>query len=82
MESIRQRYFTALQKAQETVAILEAELNEIRYKLQQHPTHSGYLNELKKATLDMTITLNELEHCQSKIDEFRAGQRAMEEYND
>ena len=72
-----------MQKAKETASRLESELHEIRLKLRNQPTHSGYLKELKKITLDMTITLNELEHCQFRLDECRAETQKVEErYND
>ena len=83
MENVCDRYALEVKKAKETVAMLESELYEIRIKLRDEPNHSGYLQELKKITLDMTITVNELEHSQSRYDECKmALLRAEEKYND
>lgn len=83
MENICQRYLLELQKVKETAALLESELDGLKLKLRANPIHSGYLKDLKRVSLDMTITLNELEHCQSKLDECYAVQRKAEEkYND
>jgi hypothetical protein len=83
MENVCYKYALQVIKAKETMGTLEAELHEIRLRLRNEPTHSGYLKELKKITLDMTITLNELEHCQSRFEECEAELlKAEEKYND
>ena len=63
-----QIYEQQVNKAKETVAILEDKLHEIRLKIQKK-NRAEDLQELRKITLDMTITLNELEHCQYKLDQ-------------
>jgi len=83
MENACHRYVLQVMKAKETMGMLEAELHEIRLNLRNNPTHSGHLKDLKKITLDMTITLNELEHCQSMLEDCQASQlKAEEKYND
>ncbi len=83
MENVCDKYVQQLNKAKETMGILEGELHDIRLKLKNEPTHANYLKELKKITLEMTITLNELEHCQYRLDECKALQLKTEEkYND
>lgn len=83
MENVCHKYVLQVIKAKETMGMLEAELHEIRLKLRTNPTHSGYLKDLKKITLDMTITLNELEHSQSQLDDCKLElQKAEERYND
>jgi len=62
-----QIYEQQVNKAKETVAILEDKLHEIRLKIQKK-NRAEDLQELRKITLDMTITLNELEHCQYNLE--------------
>jgi hypothetical protein len=59
------KYKQQVNKAKETVGELEEKLYQVRLKLQNNPTSAIYLQEIKDITLDMTITLNELEHSQS-----------------
>ena len=68
METSRQEYLKQLKQAKEAAGILENELHEVRLKLQKDPNNAMHLKELKRINLDMTITLNELEHCQSYLD--------------
>lgn len=83
MENECYKYVLQVVKAKETLGVLESDLHDIRLKLKNNPTHAGHLKELKKITLDMTITLNELEHCQYMLDECQASLKAAEEkYND
>ena len=63
-----QIYEQQVSKAKETVAILEDKLHEVRLKIQKS-NKAEYLQELRKITLDMTITLNELEHCQYNLEQ-------------
>lgn len=78
------QYKQQVTKAKETVGILENELHEIRLKLQKSPMNATLLQELKKITLDMTITLNELEHSQSAFEQCMHEQSHVDEskYND
>ena len=68
MELSHQDYLHQVKKAKETVGILEHELHQVRLKLQKSPNSAMHLQELKKVNLDLTITLNELEHSQSFLD--------------
>jgi len=83
MENSCDRYVLQVKKAKETVAILENELHQIRLKLKNNPMDANFLRELKRVTLDMTITLNELEHSQSMLDDCKVQYMKTEEkYND
>ena len=83
MENACKKYVLQVNKARETINILESELSEISRKLKATPTDANYLKELKRVTLDMTITLNELEHSQSLLEECHAQSvKAEEKYND
>lgn len=82
MENACHKYVLQVVKAKETLGILEGDLHNIRIKLKSNPTDAGHLKELKKITLDMTITLNELEHCQYMLDECQMNLKAEEKYND
>lgn len=83
MENSCDRYVLQVKKAKETVGVLEAELHQIRLKLRNAPTDATLLRELKRITLDMTITLNELEHSQSMFDDCKVQfMKEEERYND
>ncbi len=69
MEDLCHKYKQQVSKAKETIGIIEEELYQIRLKLQKDPTNAAFLQKLKNTTLDMTITLNELEHCQHALEE-------------
>lgn len=69
MEEICQKYRQQVNKAKETMEKIENELQQIKTKLQKSPNNANYLQELKNTTLDMTITLNELEHSQHKLEQ-------------
>jgi len=83
MENSCDRYVLQVKKAKETVGVLENELHQIRLKLKTAPTSAEYLRELKRITLDMTITLNELEHSQGLLDDCKIQfMKEEEKYND
>lgn len=63
-----QEYELQIEKAQETVKILEERLVSVRSKLDKKPEDAVYRRELKQLNLDMKITMNELEHAQSKLE--------------
>jgi hypothetical protein len=67
MKENHQLYAQQVQKAKETIALLENETQQIQQKLQKNPNSAVYLQELKRISLDMTITLNELEHSESAL---------------
>ena len=67
MDNSCQLYEQQVKKAKETIAILETKLEELTLNLEK--TNSSFvLQELRKTTLDMTITQNELEHSQFNLD--------------
>lgn len=68
MEDSCQLYEQQVKKAKETIDILENKLQEVRLKLEQTNNYE-YLKQLRLLTLDMTITLNELEHSQFNLDQ-------------
>lgn len=59
-----QHYQQQVNKAKETVEMLERELELLNSKLEKDPVNSDLLRDLRKLNLDMTISLNELEHCE------------------
>lgn len=63
-----QIYVDQVKKAKATIEMLEKELHEIRLKIQKYNDANDY-QVLRKLTLDMTITLNELEHSQFNLDQ-------------
>lgn len=73
-----QFYEQQVKKAKETVGILEDKLNEIRLKIQKS-NRAEDLQQLRKITLDMTITLNELEHCQYNFEQCIKENKRMKE---
>jgi len=68
MKNNCQQYKQEIEKAKETIGLLESELHEIRLKLKNSPNNAIFMQEMKRVTLDMTITLNELEHSQNSLD--------------
>ena len=61
-------YQQEIRKAKQTIGVLENELHLIRLKLQKNPTSAIFMQELKNIMIDMTITLNELEHAQYSLE--------------
>lgn len=68
IEIPQNEYLSHKKKAKETIVILEKKLLQIQTWLKKSPDNSVYLRELKKTNLDLTITINELEHVQSVLD--------------
>lgn len=68
MKMPRQEYEMQIKKAYETIGFLEDKLNKVKLKLEKNPEDATVKRELKQVTLDMTITLNELEHAQSELE--------------
>lgn len=69
MEDNCQKYKQQVNKAKETLAFIEEQLYQIRLKLQKDSNNAVFHQELKNTTLDMTITLNELEHSQNAFEQ-------------
>ena len=61
-----QMYVDQVKRAKETVEMLENQLHEIRLKIQKHNDANDY-QMLRKLTLEMTITIIELEHSQFNL---------------
>ena len=53
--------------AKETLEMLEDELHLIRQSLKENPIDPEKMRDLRNLTLDMTITLNEIENCEDQI---------------
>ena len=68
MKESCQKYEQQITKAKETIGLIEQELHQVRLKLQNDPNNAIYMQELKNISLDMTITLNELEHSESALE--------------
>lgn len=56
-------------KAKETLVILEEQKAEINFKLESNPSSATLHKELRTVNMDIKITLNELEHAESCIQE-------------
>lgn len=63
------QYLAQISRAKDELASLEQQLHEIRLKLRHEPEHPAHLREMRSVTLEMTITLNEIEHCQERYDQ-------------
>ncbi|RZJ66155.1 MAG: hypothetical protein EOO50_10845 [Flavobacterium sp.] len=63
-----QEYELQIRKARETIGLLEDKLQKVRQKLEKSPEDATFRRELKQITLDMTITMNELEHAKSEFE--------------
>jgi hypothetical protein len=57
-------------QAVETIAILERKLICVKKMLLENPDNTFLLRELSLVELDMTITVNELEHIEDMIRQF------------
>lgn len=56
-------------KAKETLVILEVQKAEINLKLESNPSSATLHKDLRTINMDIRITLNELEHAESCIQE-------------
>lgn len=61
-------YHAQIERAKEMLRMLEDELFTVRGKLQANPDDAMGTRELKRINLEVTITLNELEHSQYMLD--------------
>ncbi|PWA04089.1 hypothetical protein [Flavobacterium psychrotolerans] len=68
MERSYENYVQKVKNAKETIEVLENELYHIRKKLQSNRSNNELIQELITVTLNMSSTVNELEHCQSVLD--------------
>jgi flagellar biosynthesis chaperone FliJ len=56
-------------KAKETLVVLEEQKSEINFKLESNPSSATLHKELRTVNMDIRITLNEIEHAESCIQE-------------
>lgn len=68
MERSYENYVQKVKKAKEIIGELENELYEVRKKLQNNRNDVSLLQELRRTTLNMSSTVNELEYYQSVLD--------------
>jgi hypothetical protein len=68
MERSYENYVQKVKKAKEIIGDLENELFEVRKKLQNNRNDVNLLQELRRTTLNMSSTVNELEYYQSVLD--------------
>ena len=68
MERSYENYVQKVKKAKEIIGNLENELFDVRKKLQNNRNDIELLQELRRTTLNMSSTVNELEYYQSVID--------------
>lgn len=71
-------YESQIERAQEAVKILEERLYKVRYNLDKNPEDAVYRRELKQLSLDMKITMNELEHAQSELEICRSSKKTAQ----
>jgi len=64
-----------IERAQEAVKTLQEKLNSVRQHLDTNPDDALNRRELKQLTLDMKITMNELEHAQSELESCRGNKK-------
>jgi len=62
-------YKRQYKKAKETLEMLEKQKAEIDFKLKSDPVCSYLHQDLRTINLDIKITVNELEHAESSIQE-------------
>ena len=83
MENVCHTFYLQLMKAKETLGILEHDLHDVHQRLKNNPANAEGLQELKHITLNMTITLNEVDDCQTALDVCRRESLKLESrYND
>ncbi len=68
MDHTYDKYMEQATKAKEIVVLLENELYHLRITLEGQPNNTNIHQEIRRKMLDLTITNNELEHCQSVIE--------------
>ena len=54
----------------ETITILESKMSNVHRELQFNPDSTILKRELRELTLDMTITINELEQTENALERF------------
>lgn len=67
MNSSFKLYQSQYKKAKETLDMLKMQKDKIDFKLQSNPICSDLHKALRMVNLDIKITLNEIEHAESKI---------------
>jgi hypothetical protein len=65
--TLYQRQYTNALRTIEKLRILKSEID---FKLQSNPVCSNLHKDLRTVNLDITITLNEIEHIESHLHEF------------
>ena len=65
--TLYQRQYTNALRTIEKLRILKSEID---FKLQSNPVCSHLHKDLRTVNLDITITLNEIEHIESHLHEF------------
>ncbi|WP_191020555.1 hypothetical protein [Flavobacterium selenitireducens] len=68
-------YELQIERAQDAVKTLEERLYKVRHNLDKNPEDAVYRRELKQLSLDMKITMNELEHAQSELELCRSSRK-------
>jgi hypothetical protein len=65
---MKAKYELQLLNAKETLSMLENKLHDLRAHLKNNPHDTEKYQEFREVTLDMTITLNEIEDLQEHVD--------------
>jgi len=79
MDHTYDKYMEQATKAKEIVVLLENELHYLRMTLEGQPNNANVHQEIRRKMLDLTITNNELEHCQSVIERRMSQIRKIDE---
>ena len=65
-------YEIQLSRAKDALELLECKMHEVRLFLKDNPDDAMQLKKMRELTLDMTITLNEIEGVQEYLDEINS----------
>ena len=65
-------YEIQLSRAKDALELLENKMHEVRLFLKEDPNDDSLLKKMRELTLDMTITMNEIEGVQEYLDEINS----------
>jgi hypothetical protein len=72
-------YRNQYKKAKETLAVLETQKAKINLDLELNPICANLNKDLRMINLDIKITLNEMEHAEFRIQEFKTNFLSVKE---
>ena len=71
-QNMKTKYEIQLSRATDALEILESKMHEVRLFLKDNPDDAMHLKKMRELTLDMTITLNEIEGIQEYLNEINS----------